>query len=182
MSRVRWLKRPLGPTDYIRIAHRLCPPFIQRAYKPWTPLFELQDRLEFVWRGRWLVRLNPGCICDLASVPWWIPPFLVSRNSRCNWQDDGACVHDMLHLGVARFPLKARRAVQARMADALMLDLWLAAAPTGWRPRKKWFGVRLAAPFLFRPDEANVRPDWMTITDLETEKQVETEPPTGGAS
>ena len=178
---IKWLCRP-DRLRFERIAWADCPRFIRKAFSRWKALYEFagDHALSFVFDDRWLFRVCPrqgrkhGPVCDLASIPWWLPPMLVSRNTMQNHLDLGALVHDLLHLGCVRFPGVRRRREQARLADAVMLALWrdCLGEDAGWWQRtrltRKWVGVRAAAPFLFRPQN-NPMPDWITITDLETE-------------
>lgn len=180
---IKWLQRPKR-VEFRRVPWADCPPFIRKAFSSWKPLYEFvgPEDLAFVWH-KYLVRVRhgnerkQGPICDLASVPWWVPPMLASRNTASNYLDVGALVHDLIHLGCASFPGVESRRQQGILADALMLALWKDALPedAGWwkrgKPRRKWLGVRAAAPFLFRPDPDNLKPEWITISDMSEESQ-----------
>jgi len=195
---VEWKCMP-ERVSWLRIDWLNCPPFIQAAYGRRRPLFELGSDLAWVWRERYYCRMYPGCICDLTSVPRWVPGWIASRQSATNYQDVGSGAHDMGHRGVARFPGVESRRVQGRMWDAMALDLWREKAErlgvgvldddvSRWRlwartraawkrggPLRKYIGVRLAAPFIFRPNYENLDSDWMVITDMEETRRVEVE-------
>lgn len=187
-NHIEWLSRPKRPR-FERIDWQSCPEFIRKAFSRWKPLYQFvgDTPLRFVFRDSWLFHVNPGGawgigpVCDLASIPWWIPPHLVSRNTKTNHLDIGALVHDLIHLGCADFPGVRTRRERARLADAVMVALWRNCLPddAGWWQRtkltRKYWGVRVAALVLFRPDPANRKPEWITITDLHNETKPEVE-------
>lgn len=180
---IKWIQKPEPYTRWERIPYEHAPDFVQAAYGPRKCLYLLRDDLQFIWRDRWVVTMRKDIVCDLASVPNLIPRFIASKTQRDNWLDTGAGAHDMGHLGVVEFPGVRRGRRQNRLFDALMLDLWRDAMGerdgnrlTRWwrhgRPRRKYWGVRAASPLLWRPDYGNLRPEWMTIADMEREFRI----------
>ena len=185
---IEWIERPDRPLVLRRIAYTDCPRFIRKAFGPRRDLFELGDPLIWIWLDRWRCELKPGAISDLTSVPLVIPRWIASRSTRTNHLDIGSKAHDMGHLGVVEFPGIPRGRRQNQYFDRMMLALWKAEwepSPRAgtmrrwWqsgKPTRKYVGVRLAAPILWRPDYDNLRPDWMIITDLQPQPPKESAP------
>jgi hypothetical protein len=142
-----------------RIAYSQCPGWIQARYDRRTPLYVLREYIAFNWNG-YHVQLFPGIISDLASVPWWT---LISRTNADNWMDLGAIAHDGVHFGLASFPELTTPRQQRTMNDLMLLDLWRFTSGRQFRPWVRYRGVRLAAPFLFKPDPALAELNLMSI-------------------
>lgn len=182
---IHWLTNPPDIPDFRRIAYAHAPDFVQRNYGPRKDLYEFcgPKDLEFVYKNKWYIRVRrrpnggQGPICDLTSVPKWIPSIIASKSTRDNYLDIGSLVHDLIHMGCARFPNVEGRMAQATLADGVMRALWQDRMPLDagrWKrgkPTRKWVGVRALSLVMFRPQD-NRRTDWITIVDLESEYEV----------
>jgi hypothetical protein len=138
------------PPVLLRIAWRDIPEADRQRYRPTQPLYQLQATIRVLWR-EWDILMKPGFITDVASIPWAVGLFGVHRNNRDNWMDLGAVLHDGFYCGAGRFTDDHRR--NRLLADQLMRDCWLYASGKNFRPRFRYWQVRMFGRWFYQRDQ-----------------------------
>jgi hypothetical protein len=91
-------------------------------------------------------------VTDLASIPWIAHPIGFTRNTRTNWMDVGAVLHDGLYFGAAKLDDNPRR--NRKLADQLMVDLWKEVSNKRVKPKLQYAMVRAFGWFPYSPDDS----------------------------
>ena len=176
---IKWVVKPKS-RRYVRIDYHEAPTYAQEGFGPFKPLFELREGCgyEFIFADWLLFRIFERSVSDLASGMHFIPRNLASRDTWNGWKDDGAHVHDGGHAGALIIPGVDRGRAQCRIFDRVMLALWQDAYARNphvnrfrgrWQdgqPRRNYRMVRLASPFLWRPNYDNLSVGYGEVIDI----------------